>query len=394
MRVLFVNPGRGVGGAEESLFLLVEGLRAHGVDPAVAVFGGGPFQDRLSALGVPIVRVEPPRRVRNAGRYRLPQTSLGALALLSAGLPTAIRLAALARRMGADVIHTNGMKAHLLGGLAGRLARVAAVWHLRDFPPAGRTGRLFVRAARRLPQLVLAVSEAVAQTVRPADRGTTRVITLYDPVDTRRFHPGLSRAQFREQLGIGPAIPLVGLIAHLTPWKGHELFLDIARAVIDTGSPARFVVVGGPIYETNGHAGYADRLHRRASGLGLADRVAFLGARTDVAEILTAVDVLVHCPTAPEPLGRVLAEAMAVGRPIVAARCGGIPEIVEDGVTGLLVEPGDGAAFVSGVIRLLEDPTLRERLGGSGRLRAEARFGVEGHVKAVLEAYRTMTAAA
>jgi glycosyltransferase involved in cell wall biosynthesis len=122
--------------------------------------------------------------------------------------------------------------------------------------------------------------------------------------------------------------------------------------------------------------------------------VAFLGARTDVPEILAALDVLVHCPTAPEPLGRVLAEAMVVGRPIVAARCGGIPEVVEDGVTGLLVEPGDVAGFASAVIRLLEDPALRERLGKAGQRHAEGRFGVAAHVTAVLDAYRAVTAAA
>jgi glycosyltransferase involved in cell wall biosynthesis len=297
--------------------------------------------------------------------------------------------------MGADVIHTNGMKAHLLGGLAGHLARVPGIWHLRDFPPAGRTGRLFAGAARRLPRLVLAVSEAVARAVRPSDGRAPRVVTLYDPLDARRFHPGLSSARLREELGIGPAaIPLVGLVAHLTPWKGHELFLDIARAVIDTGSPARFLVVGGPIYETNGHAGYAEGLYRRARALGLSDRVAFLGARGDIPEILAALDVLVHCPTAPEPLGRVLAEAMAVGRPIVAARCGGIPEVVDDGVTGLLVKPVDVAGFASAVIRLLSDPAFRERLGSAGRRHAEARFGVAAHVAAVLDAYRTVTAAA
>jgi glycosyltransferase involved in cell wall biosynthesis len=394
VRVLFVNPGRGIGGAEESLLVLVDGLRARGVEPTVALFGGGPFQDQLSGLGVPTVRVEPARRVRTAGRYRLPQTSLGAFVPLTAGLPTAVRLAALARRMGADVIHTNGVKAHVLGGLAGRLAHVPVVWHLRDFPPPEPMGSLFAQAARRLPRLVLAVSEAVARTLRRSDKKTPRVVTLYDPLDPHRFHPGVPGTRVREELGIGPAFPLVGLVAHLTPWKGHELFLEIARAVIDTGSAARFVVVGGPIYETNGHAGYADGLHRRARALGLADRVAFLGARTDVPEILAALDVLVHCPTAPEPLGRVLAEAMVVGRPIVAARCGGIPEVVEDGVTGLLVEPGDVAGFASAVIRLLEDPALRERLGKAGQRHAEGRFGVAAHVTAVLDAYRAVTAAA
>jgi glycosyltransferase involved in cell wall biosynthesis len=93
-------------------------------------------------------------------------------------------------------------------------------------------------------------------------------------------------------------------------------------------------------------------------------------------------------------LGRVLAEAIAVGRPVVAARCGGIPEVVEDGVTGLLVEPGDVAGFASTVIRLVEDPTLRERLGRAGRRHVEARFSVEAHVTAVRDAYRTVTATA
>jgi glycosyltransferase involved in cell wall biosynthesis len=383
-----------VGGAEGSLLLLVEGLRAEGVEPAVALFGDGQLKERLSALGVPIVRLELPPRVRLAGRYRLPRTALEAWPLLAAGLPTAMRLAVLARGMRADVIHTNGMKAHLLGGLAGRLAGVPAIWHLRDFPPAGRPGRLFARAVRRLPRLVLVVSETVARAVRPADGGTPPVVTLYDPLDTRRFRSGLSGAGFRRELGIGPGVPLIGLVAHLTPWKGHELFLDIACAVSDSGSPARFVVVGGPIYDTNGHAGYADRLYRRANQLGLTNRVSFVGVRTDIPQILAALDVLVHCPTAPEPLGRVLVEAMAVGRPIVAARCGGIPEIVENGVTGLLVEPGDGPGFVSAVIRLLGDPALGERLAHEGRRRVDARFAVKTHVKTVLGAYRTVTAAA
>jgi glycosyltransferase involved in cell wall biosynthesis len=394
VRVLFVNPGRAVGGAEESLLLLLEGLRAHGVEPAVAVFGGGPFQDRLSLLGVPTISVELPLRVRSAGRYRLPRTSLSLLASLAAGFPTAIRLAVLARRTRADVIHTNGMKGHLLGGLAGRLVRVPGVCHLRDFLPAGPTGRLFRQALQRLPQLVLAVSEAVAESVRPVDGVTPRVVTLYDPLDIRRFHPGLPKARLREELGISPAIPLVGLVAHLTPWKGHELFLDIARAVVDTGRSAHFVVAGGPIYETSGHAGYADNLQRRASALGLANHVAFLGVRADVPEILAALDVLVHCPTAPEPLGRVLVEAMAMGRPIVAARSGGIPEAVEDRVTGVLVEAGDRTGFVSAVLRLLGDPTLRERLGCSGRRHVEARFGVTAHVTGVLDAYQTVTSMA
>jgi glycosyltransferase involved in cell wall biosynthesis len=100
------------------------------------------------------------------------------------------------------------------------------------------------------------------------------------------------------------------------------------------------------------------------------------------------LDVLVHCPTAPEPFGRGVAEAMAVGKPVVAARNGGIPEIVEHEVTGILVNPGDVRAFATAVLRLLRDPELRQRLGLAARLRAESLFPVGPHAEQVIEAYR------
>lgn len=387
-RVLFVNPGRALGGAEQSLLLLLQGLRASGVETEVALFADGPFRDRLSALGVPTVELALPRLARAAGRYRLPGGPVGGATLMAGSLPAALRLAATARRAKADLIHTNGMKAHLLGGLAGRLVRLPVIWHLRDFPPGGWAGRTFREAVRLLPEMILAPSEAVAASVRLPGRRRPRVVP--DPVDLDRFHPGIPRDRIRRELGIGGEEPLIGMIGHLTPWKGHAVFLEIARAVADWIPRARFVVVGGSIYETHGHAGYPETLRQRAAALGLSDRVTFLGARDDVPDLLAGLDVLVHAPIAPEPFGRVLAEAMAVGQPVVAARCGGIPEVVEDGVTGFLVPSADVGAFTAAVVRLLEDPVLCRRLGGAGRRRAEARFGIEAHAATVIEAYRAV----
>jgi glycosyltransferase involved in cell wall biosynthesis len=387
-RVLFVNPGRALGGAEHSLLLLLQGVQARGIEASVAVFGKGPFRDRLSALGIPVVDVAMPRWTRAAGRYRLPGGPVGGAALMAGSLPAALRLAAAARRSEADMIHTNGMKAHLLGGLACRLVRVPVIWHLRDFPPEGWAGRTFREAARLLPEVILAPSEAVAASVRLPGRRRPRVIP--DPVDLDQFHPGIPRARIRQELGIAGEEPLIGMIGHLTPWKGHEVFLEIARAVADRVPRSCFVVVGGSIYETHGHAGYPETLRQRAAVLGLSDRVTFLGATDDIPELLAGLDVLVHTPTAPEPFGRVLAEAMAVGRPVVAARCGGIPEVIEDGVTGFLVPSADVGAFTAAVVGLLEGPALCRRLGGAGRRRAEARFGIETHAASVLEAYRVV----
>jgi glycosyltransferase involved in cell wall biosynthesis len=389
-RVLFVSAGHALGGAEQSLLLLLRGLLGHGMEMNVTLFGDGPLRDRLRALGIETTTVPLPRAVRRTGRHG-PARPLAGAWLATAGFPTALRLAAAARRARTDVIHTNGMKAHPLGGLAGRVARVPVVWHLRDFPPPGWGGRVFRRAARRWPTLVLANSEAVARTVRSTAPGSARVFTLHNPVDLVRFHPGLAGDQIRRELRIAGDDPLVGMVAHLTPWKGHALFLEIAGVVAEMLPQARFVVAGGSIYESDGHSGYAEDLRRRASALGLSGRVTFLGARDDIPEILAGLDVLVHCPIAPEPFGRVLAEAMAVGRPVIASRCGGIPEVVEHRATGLLVAPGAVNEFASTVIALLRDRPLRDRLGRAGRRRAEALFGIETHTAGVLEAYAALS---
>ncbi len=387
-RVLFVNPGRDLGGAEHSLLLLLEALPGLGVEPTVAVFGDGPFRSAVARLDVPTVVLDVPERLRRASRYALPSRIAGAGLLAASSVPSALRLAGLARCVRADLLHSNGLKAHVLAGLAGRVLRRPVVWHLRDFPPDGLVGRLFRAAARRLPALIIANSGAVAATVRSADSGGPAVVTLFNPVDLDRFRPGPVAGRVRSELGMPAETPLVGMIAHLTPWKGHADFLAIARAVSDAVPAARFVVGGGPIYETEGHAGYTESLRQRAAELGLAERVSFLGARDDVPGVLAALDVVVHCPTAPEPFGRVVAEAMAVARPVVAAACGGIPEIVRDGEEGYLVAPRDLPAFTAAIVRLLGDRELRARLGTAGRRRAEALFSARAHAVRVVDAYR------
>jgi glycosyltransferase involved in cell wall biosynthesis len=386
VRVLFVNPGRDLGGAERSLLLLLRGLATRGVEPTVALFGHGALEIELQRLGISTVTVAPAGRVDRTSRYDLPRSVLVSAPLALRSLPAVRRLATAARR--ADLVHTNGLKAHLLGGLAGRLARRPVVWHVRDFPPDGHMGRVFRCAARLLPSAALTNSQAVAAAVRRAgvpDRVLLEAIP--NPVDLERFRPGLARDRVRGQLGIPVDTPLIGMVAHLTPWKGHEPFLEIAHALRRTQPAARFVVLGGPIYTTTGHADYLLLLRARAVELGVADVVSFLGARDDVPDVLTDLDVLVHCPTEPEPSGRVVAEAMAVGRAVVVARSGGVPEQVEHGVTGLLVPPGDVQAFAAAVERLLRDPALRERLGTAGRDAVAARCSIESHAERVMSVY-------
>lgn len=390
MRVLFVNPGLDLGGAEQSLLLLLPALRDRGIDATVVVFGDGPLRQRLAVEQFPTIVPPISRLIRRGTRYRVRSSQTAAM--LVAGVPAAVRLASVIRRARVDLVHTNGAKAHLLAGVAGRLVGCPVVWHVRDFPPSNAAGRLFRLALRRLPSLVIANSAAVAASLRAPGTAAEQVVVVYNPVDLHRFTPGVARARARRDIGLPEDTPIVGLVAHLTPWKGHDQFLLIARRVLASVPQAQFVIAGGSIYETDGHDGYLDRLKNAVTELDLADRVTFLGRRDDVASVLTALDVLVHCPTAPEPFGRVLVEAMAVGRPVVAARCGGIPEVVVDETTGFLVAPSDVDGFARQIVRLIADPALAEALGAAGRRRAEQLFDVDAHADRIHQLYRMLCA--
>lgn len=329
-----------------------------------------------------------PLALGRASRYEVARTGLQVAVLAPFGVASVIALARLARRVRADLIHTNGLKAHVLGGLAGRMIRVPVVWHLRDFPPPGSSGMVLKRCAGMLPSVVIATSQALVAAMEPAAAG--RVLRIYNPVDLDRFRPHGSRDRLRGELGLTEQTPLIGLVAHLTPWKGHDLFLRIARAVLNRVPACRFVVAGGSIYDTDGHAGYRETLQTQLTVLSLGDRVKFLGVRDDMPDVFAALDALVHCPHAPEPFGRSIAEAMAAGTPVVAARCGGIPELVEDGVTGILVPSGDVDGFASAVVRLLSDSALRQQLGVAARQRAEALFDPDAHARRVSDAYHAV----
>src|SRR5207253_1529096 len=190
--------------------------------------------------------------------------------------------------------------------------------------------------------------------------GWDRSVTIVNAVDTREFHPGVPRAPFRQELGVPDVSPLVGLVGRIGLGKGHEHFVDAAVRLLRGGTNAHFAIVGDPLFDED--AWRADALRRAVKDAGLEDRIRFVGYRRDVPEVMRGLDVLVLASDA-EPCGRVLFEAMASGTAVVATSSGGTPEIVRDGLEGVLVPPRDPAALA--------------RAGG-----ASERWGSGGHVGA------------
>ena len=366
--ILFVDHSAAIGGAEQSLLMLLERLDRTQWQPFLAC-GGGALAQRVESLAVPSHSVEMPSLRQPLG--------------LLCGWPLAVwRLVRYARRIKADLIYANSARGALYAGPAARFAGVPFIWHMRDFSfvepasPAARMDAFLKPLVSACAIQVVANSQAVAKQLPRSEQ----VEVVHNGINIGLFQPPPDRGVCRRELGLPPSVPTVGMAGRLRPWKGQERFLRVAAQIRRVLPEAHFVVAGGDPFAVED--GYVEHLPRLAHALGLQDRVLFTGHVNDLRPMLAAMDVFVH-PGEPEPFGLVNIEAMAMGCPVVAFAHGALPEIVEDGRTGLLVKPGDEAEMVRVLIGLLRDPVHRTRMGLESRRRAEGMFAIERTVEAI-----------
>lgn len=356
--VLFVDHAAGMGGAEHSLLALLAALDRERFRPVLAAVPG-PLAERARELRVEVHEV-PLARLR------------GGLAPIVAfrylrGMLALTRLIGTAR---IDLVHANVLRAAVYAMSAARFPPRPRplVWHVRDIhAPDPFVGKLCSAATA-----IVANSAAAARALPCAERA--RVV--FNPVSLPA-----SRPRSRAELGLPPTGPLVASVGRLRAWKGHQAFLEAAARVKDP--EARFLIIGGRLLgDDNEDLDLPERLAGLARHLFHPDRVSLLGHRDDLADIWPHLALLVHTAEA-EPFGRVVAEALLAGVPAVAFADGGVPEIVDDGETGILVPPGDIDGVAAGVDQLLRDGDARRRMGELGRARAAARFDPAAHARAM-----------
>lgn len=396
MRVLFVSPSAGLGGAERAL---VEGCRALlTVAPdwplGLIALEDGPLIAEAQSLGVEASVLPLPQQFAATGEWgrRRLATWLRLASSGRAAVGYSRRLREAIGRFGPDVVHSNGIKTHVLAAWAigGRLP---LVWHVHDYLSSRRASAPLLRLHRRQVALVLTNSESVkADVVRVLGRHV-RIQTVYNAVDVDRFSPEGSRIDLDAAAGLPPAPPetlRVGLVATFARWKGHEVFLR-ALAGVPERPAVRGYVIGGPVYRTGSASQVTlGELTALALALGLGDRVGFTGLLADSSEAMRALDVVVHASTAPEPFGLSIAEAMACGRAVVISEAGGALEVGDPERTCLAAPPGDVLALTRQIGRLLDDKGLRERLGREAAADVRTRFTHHKMGEALGAAYRSI----
>jgi glycosyltransferase involved in cell wall biosynthesis len=287
-------------------------------------------------------------------------------------------LSELARRERFDVVHTARATAHVMAALS--VGRTAPIVHLRGSasPPRAHAANRFLY--RRLTAAVVASSARVRQAViERLGVPPERMHRLLTPVDASVFRPSVPEPALARALGIPNGAKVVMNVARLAPIKGHDVLVRAMASVVARCPEAVLVLVGEP------WSGQPAALRAAARRLGIEASVVLAGRRDDVPSLLALADVCVSSSVGSEENSRAVSEYMAGGRPVVATSVGVVPELVEEGVSGFLVPPGDAAALASALSSLLADPARARRMGDEGRRLAVERFSCEAFSRGLAE---------
>jgi len=345
----------GFGGQELRILAETRWLREHGWDVLVVAQPGSRLLAEAQSAALPVTAVA----MRHAADVR---------ALV------ALRRLLVAR--GARLVHTHSSIDSWVGGLAARSLGLPVVRSRHVTIAVPRRRALVYRLAHR----VLTSAERVKTVLVEAGVDPSKVVAVPPGVDTATFHPGVSGAAVRAELGLSG--PVAGLVANIRGSKGHDVFLEAAREVRATVPDARFLVVGEGV-------GYDD-VRARVIRLGLADAVVMTGFRRDIPEIMAALDVLVLPSIRSEATSQAILQALAVGTPVVATAIGGSPEVIRDGETGRLVPPNDAHALAAAIVATLRDPARARALARAGQALVRERLSIDTQMAATTAVYRSL----
>jgi len=281
-----------------------------------------------------------------------------------------------------DVIYTNSQKSMVVGALAGFMARKPVIWHLRDLMTEEHFSNLHRRITtlfgNKLITRIIANSKATRNAFVNNGGLPKHVVTIHNGIDEAPYVrvPTVDSKKIRAELGINGE-PLLGVFSRLASWKGQHVLLEAVSKIPSVHA----LLVGDALFQDDQL--YVEELRQQVKRLGLANRVHFLGFRKDIPQLLQAVDIVLHTSVAPEPFGRVIVEGMLARKPVIATNAGGAAEIVQDGVTGCLVPPGDSSALRKAVVELLEKPDLRTSIAKAGYESARLHYTLHGMLQRI-----------
>lgn len=380
-----------VGGSHHSLYFLLRGMDQSRYRLSVVCYEDSSMRAQYEALGCGVHVLRPPRNfrlipplpesLRRLGPVRKKINSLFNF-VPAVVWPVIIRLLWLKRNR-VELVHLNNSP--FSGGdwiVACKLSGLACVGHIRGIRNQLDPFQLYL--AKKI-DAIICISQAVRKSLLECGCKPENLFLIHNAIDPEELHVTESETDLRIRLGIPESSPVLVMVGNIKPWKGQSVLIE-AMATVRSAHPETVVVFVGSVRPKD--EPHAAELRARARSLGVDDAVIFAGYTEDVPNYLNVATVVVHASTEPEPFGRVIIEAMAMGKAVVGSAAGGVVEIIEDGTTGRLAPPGDPTRLAEVLVSLLDHPDQMHKLGISAKASVNRNFHTTINVQKTVELYQ------
>jgi len=365
IRILFLDHHKEIiGGGQISLLQLLKGLHREEFQPVICCPGPGEFS--IEAKGTKLKIVYMP----------MPSFKSFKIFTIFSSIRKIIRTI---KEEDIDLIHSNSSRSMIYAALVRIFYKIPILWHIRITERDAILDRILQPFASK----IIAISKAVAKRFSWM-KNQEKIAIIHNGLDLKEFNNCSSFPKIKEEFYIKKATVLIGTAAKLQPKKGIHVLLQAIPLIRKYFSNAKFLIIGN---DADPKEQYLQKLTEIARHSKEEKNIIFTGFRRDIPQLMSALDIFVM-PSLIEPFGRVLLEAMAAEKAIVASRVGGIPEIVDDGETGILVPPGDTKKLAEAIISLIQNKSMREMMGKKGRKRVEEQFSIEKNVELTEKLYK------
>jgi glycosyltransferase involved in cell wall biosynthesis len=382
-KILYVNHVGHISGAERVLMNLLSRLDRKKFEPIVTAPADGTFLTEITTRGFKMYPINTPLLIRSKNPFRL-------IKYIPDFWKTTAQLKTIIKQEKIDLIHANSFTAMLYSNSAVKSTGKPIIWHMHDIITPRWFNRRFITYAGRGATKIVAVSNAVKSRLIELGVPAEKCITLYNGMDcsipvTPDATSIAEIERIRKELQIPQDAIVISMFGQIAQWKGQAIFIQAAAKLVEQYPQLRFLIIGDIIH--NREQKYKRDIEQLITQLHLSSPIIFTGFRRDVPNLMRMSDIIVHCSVMPDPLPTVILEAMVSKKPVIAARVGGVPEIVQDGLTGLLFTSQKTDELVNAMRQLVVSKELRQIMGNAGRNRVEQFFNINQNIEIVQTIY-------
>jgi glycosyltransferase involved in cell wall biosynthesis len=389
LKIAILDHNPEIGGAEISILTLCKHIDRSQFSMTVILPSRGSFSKQLEKFDIYSEEIRLPMELVQLRRGDILRSFSFILVYLFYIQFFLVRLCIYLKKNKFDLVVTNTIKAHLYGSMAAYLCRISLVWRFHDVLSPNDFSPVLIRIitffGKCFPKKILAVSKITKEYLVKNGLKKEKIDVILNGIDSELFETKDVSKDIRKELKIESKAKLVGCIGRIMPQKGQKSFLLAIPRVIPK-CPGTFFLIIGDVFA--GREGYKKELLEIIKKNGLEEYVRFTGFRDDIGDVMKSLDVLVFPSVAPESFGLSVLEAMALGKPVIASNAGGVSEIIEDGITGMLFEPSHPEQIAERIVLLFSDQEMYNAVAQRAKEEVNKRFSLQKYVASMEEAFR------